>query len=106
MAEAISESSGENDLLREPFFAEIIGKALLIFPQTPEILSKMQHHNILALVEAIRCFSAPSSDYHNAIIEEVKECAKKDVANGSVLDSVPGAGSWSCWPRGRCTSKG
>jgi len=95
MAKVINESSGESDLLREPFFAEIIGKALLITPQTRAILKKMQHHNILALVGAIRCFGTPSSDYHNAIIEEVKEWAKKGVATGSVLYSVLDAVFWS-----------
>lgn len=95
IAEVINESSGESDLLREPFLAKIIGKALLISPQNREILKKMQHHNILALVEAIRCFGTPPSDYHNAIIEEVKEWAKKGVATGSVLASVLDAVCWS-----------
>jgi hypothetical protein len=77
MTEVLNESSGESDLLGEPFFAEIIGKALLRSQQSWEVLKNLRNQNILALVEAIRCFGTPSSDYHNAIIEEGKEWAKK-----------------------------
>lgn len=95
MTKVLKDSAGENEILEEPFFAEIIGKALLISPQNREILKKVQNQNILALLEAIRSFGTPIFDYHNAIIEEVKEWTKKSVATVSVPDSVLGAVCWS-----------
>jgi hypothetical protein len=46
-------------------------------------------------VEAIRCFATPTTDYHQAIVAEVKKWANSKVPTGFVTESVLGAVCWS-----------
>lgn len=95
MTEVLADADWDDDMLGEPFYAEIISRALMLSPQNQEFLREMRNQNPLALVEAIRCFGTPTSDYHQAIIKEVKEWANNSIATGSVLDSVLDAVCWS-----------
>ncbi len=91
----LRETNLNSDILQEPFYAEIIGKAIVISPQNSKFLRELRHHLPLALVEAIKRFSTPINDYHQAIIKEVKEWSDTGVANGSVPKSVIDAVCWS-----------
>ena len=95
MTTVLAESAWDNDILEEPFYAEIIGQSLVRSPQNQEFLKEMRNRLPLALVEAIRYFGTPISGYHRTIIEEVKDWAKNSVATGSVPDSVLDAVCWS-----------
>jgi hypothetical protein len=95
MTAVLADTAWDNDILEEPFYAEIIGQALVRSPQNQEFLKEMRNQLPLALVEAIRYFGTPTSGYHRTIIGEVKEWAKNSVATGSVPDSVLDAVCWS-----------
>ena len=83
-----------NELLKEPFFSKIIGKALLRLPQNNDLLEYIKSSNILALFEAIRAFGTPTTDYHVEIIERTKEWVRENVPNGKILDSLLHAICW------------
>jgi hypothetical protein len=93
MVSILADPAPDLEILEEPFYAEMIGRALLFSPQ--KSLGEMQRLNILALVEAIRCFGEPTSDYHKSIIKEVKKWAKSNAATGSVPNSILDAVCWS-----------
>jgi hypothetical protein len=93
--ELLADTTPDSDILYEPFYAEIIGRSIVRSPQSKEFLRELRNRLPLALVEAIRSFGAPTSDYHQVIIEEVKEWANSSVATHSVPKSVLGAVCWS-----------
>ena len=95
MTAVLADTARDNDILEEPFYAEIIGQALVRSLQNQDFLKEMRNRLPLALVEAIRYFGTPTSGYHRTIIEEVKEWVKNSVATGSVPDSVLDAVCWS-----------
>ena len=95
MAAMLANTVSGLDILEEPFYAEIIGRALVVSPQNREFLKKMGDRLPLVLVEAVRYFGTPTSDYHHTIIEEAKEWAETSVATGSTPDSVLNAVCWS-----------
>jgi hypothetical protein len=73
-------------ILGEPFYAEIIGKALLNILQNNDLLTASKNNNILALFKSIQYFGMPVSDYHRAIIEKVKEWVAENVESENMLD--------------------
>lgn len=95
MIKLMADTTSESDILYEPFYAEIIGQAIARSPQSKVFLRELRNQLPLALVEAIRCFGTPTTDHHQAIIEEVKEWADSSVATGSVPESVLDAICWS-----------
>lgn len=95
MINFLAETSLKSDIIREPFYAEIIGKAIAISPQKSDFLRELRYHLPLVLVEAIKHFTTPINNYHQAIIKEVKEWSDTGVANGSVPKSVIDAVCWS-----------
>jgi hypothetical protein len=95
MIELLTDTNLDLDILYEPFYAEIIGRAIARSPQSKEFLQELRSRLPLALVEAIRCFGTPTSDYHQAIVEQVKKWANSKVATGFVTESVLGSVCWS-----------
>ncbi len=95
MSKIFTEETPPNDLLGEPFYAEIIGKALLHSPQNTAFLMNVRDLLPLALVEAIKGFGIPTSEYHKKITQITTEWAKDKVADGTVPDSVLNAVCWS-----------
>jgi hypothetical protein len=81
MIELLAKITSDSEILYEPFYAEIIGRAIARSPQSKEFLRELRNRLPLALVEAIRCFATPTTDYHQAIAEEVKKWANSKVAN-------------------------
>ncbi len=88
MIEILTDTNLDLDILYEPFYAEIIGRAIARSPQSQEFLRKLRNRLPLALVEAIHCLGTPTTSYHQLIIEELKEWAKSSIATGAVLESV------------------
>jgi predicted small metal-binding protein len=83
-----------SEVLAEPFYAEVIGQALLRSPQDSKFLRRMREKLPLALVVALQCFGEPTCSYHEEIIEEIKEWAKSTVKTRSVPDSILNAVCW------------
>ncbi len=95
MAAMLANTVSGLDILGEPFYSEIIGRALVASPQNREFLKKMADRLPLALIEAVRYFGAPTSDYHHTIVEEAKKWAETSVAIISTPDTVLNAVCWS-----------
>lgn len=92
---ALSESATAADLLDEPYYAEIFGRVLSRSNQNREFLQEVRRRNPVALIEAIRQFGTPTSDYHHMIVEAAKEWANGEVATKMVPESVLDAACWS-----------
>jgi hypothetical protein len=95
MIELLAKITSDSEILYEPFYAEIIGRAIARSPQSRVFLKELRNQLPLALVEAIRCFGTPTTDYHQAIIEEVKEWQNRNLVTGSITESVLDAVCWS-----------
>jgi hypothetical protein len=93
----MAQTNLNSDILWEPFYAEIIGRAIVKFPQNQSFLTELRNRLPLALVEAIRYFGTPTNDYQLAIVQEVKQWANSSVALCSVPESVLDAVCWSLW---------
>lgn len=94
MTTVLDDHIDSNEILFEPFYAEIIGRALAAAPQRREILKEIRDRLPLALVEAVRVFGVPTSRYHGSIIEEIKEWTAITLATHSMPDSVLNAVCW------------
>jgi hypothetical protein len=95
MIKLVADATPDSDILYEPFYAEIIGRAIARSPQSKEFLQELRNRLPLALVEAIRCFGTRTTNYHHTIVEEVKEWVNNSIATGSVPESVLNAVCWS-----------
>jgi len=82
------------DIFWEPYYAEIIGQAIVRYPQSEEFLKELGDRLPLALVEAIRCFKFPIEAYYQTIVDEFKEWINREVVSDSVLESVLDAICW------------
>ena len=61
-----------DDLLAEPYFAEVIGAALLYDEIPLAIVDRVLAANPLALFHALRLFGEPSSAIHNAVLSAIE----------------------------------
>lgn len=88
MVTIFSGGSSDADLLSEPFYAEIIGRALVRSPQNNKFLKQMRNWLPLALVEANRHLGASTSAYGQEIIKEIKEWLHNNYIIGSIPHSL------------------
>lgn len=95
MTELLTEVSIESHILTEPFYAGLIGKTIAKISIQRSILDDLRNHNPLALFEAVKHFGTPTSEYHNAIIEEIQAWIDKDLATGNAARSLIDAICWS-----------
>ena len=77
-------------ILSEPYYAEIIGQAILKIPYNEEILLKLYKMNILSLFESIKHFETNSSSFKDEITKLVLTWSenKKNFDLESVLESI------------------
>jgi hypothetical protein len=61
-----------DDLLSEPYFAEVIGAALLLGNIHCSIVDQVRRHNPLALFGAFRLFREPSRELEHAILRAIQ----------------------------------
>lgn len=61
-----------DDLLAEPYFAEVIGAALLDEGIPVSIIDQIRENNPLALFHAFRLFREPSGAIHHAVLEAIE----------------------------------
>ncbi|AFZ24303.1 hypothetical protein Cylst_2061 [Cylindrospermum stagnale PCC 7417] len=88
MIKLLSTPNLNSDIFEEPFYAEIIGKAIIRSQQNQEFLRELGKRLPLALIEAIRDFGTPTNNYHQLIIEEVMKWVNSSISTGLVPESV------------------
>ncbi len=77
--------ANDEDVYSEPFFANIVGRALLRLPKGEAIIAKLIEKNPVALFEAIAEFGIAQTSLQTAIVDAATAWIKKDV----VFDSAP-----------------
>lgn len=82
------------DIFWEPYYAAIIGQAIIQYPQSGEFLQELCDQLALALVESIPYFSTPPNDYHHKIINILKNWIEREVINDSIPKSVVNTIYW------------
>jgi hypothetical protein len=77
-------------ILSEPYYAEIIGQAILKAPFNKEILLKLYETNVLSLFESIKYFETNSSSFKDEITKLVITWSqnKNSFESESVLESI------------------
>lgn len=89
----LGNSLGNNDILLEPHYAEMIGQALAHSPHRDDgLLEEMGEKLPLALAEAIRSFGEPTSEFHQAIIGEIRKWMSRHGRGGP--ESIRNAVLW------------
>lgn len=78
----------DKDILKEPFYAEIIGKAIILLPQSDRVIKNLADELPLALFEALKNFGNPLTAYHEMIVDSIKDWVNRKFAARDVLDSV------------------
>lgn len=72
IAVAIRNDNLSNELLTEPYFAEVIGAALVRDDTPLAIVERARVSNPLALFHAVRLFREPTSEVHHAILAAIE----------------------------------
>lgn len=72
------------DILAEPFYSELIAKAILKKPDV-EMVKQLKKTNILALVEALKIFGTAKNDFERTIIVAIIDWVKKHKSISSSL---------------------
>jgi len=94
MGQLLNNTTEPLDIFWEPYYAEMIGQAIVRYPQSEAFLKELCDRLPLALVGAIRCFKCPTEFYHQTIIDKFKEWVNREVVSGSVPESVLDAICW------------
>jgi len=79
------------DVLAEPYYAELIGRALVKYPQPDAVLDRIRWLHPLALAFSIGEIGEPATDYHRTLIRKVQEWIQYAGRNSSTPESVRGA---------------
>lgn len=90
MTDFLNNPSENSDVLFEPYYAEIIGQALLRVPQDESFLGEMLEKLPLALVSAVRYMGEPHSEYQKTIIRGVTSWVKYRGQHTAIPESVRG----------------
>ncbi len=93
IVEFLSDPDKNADVLTEPYYAEMIGQALLRSLQSDLILNMIRDKLPLALVSAVRFMGNPTTDYHQSIARKVKDWVRVCAGpyNSSTPESIRGA---------------
>lgn len=88
MVQLFKMNQGVDDILAEPYYSDLIAKALLKSTDI-EIIEKLKKVNILALVEALKIFGTVKKDLESIIVKEIYNWIKeqKDMPD-SLFDSI------------------
>jgi hypothetical protein len=76
------------DVLSEPYYAEVIGQALTLSGLAPECAQKVAEANTLALFCAFSCIHEPSTTFHQAVVDQIRKWIKNDMMTGKCLNSL------------------
>lgn len=79
------------DVLTEPYYAEIIGQALVTYPQSEAILDEMLRLHPLALAFSVRAIGIPTTDYHHTIVQKVQDWVQSAGSSSRTPETLRGA---------------
>lgn len=88
MISLLKDPSSNAEILREPYYTEIIGRAIILSPQNEDFIKDLAENLPLALFEALKNFGNPTTDYHRKIIDAIKNWIEKNLVAGVVLESI------------------
>jgi hypothetical protein len=71
VAEMIKNETLGDDLLAEPYFAEVIGAAIIRNGVPASFVERVRADNPLALFHALRIFREPTNEVHNAVLASI-----------------------------------
>ena len=77
--------------MSEPYYAELIGHALVKYPQSDTVLEEMIRLNPLALSFSVQEIGNPVTDYHHKIVQMVKNWVAYSGANSHTPETLRGA---------------
>ena len=77
-----------DEVLAEPYFAEIIGAALVREDIPVGTVQKVKEADPLALFYAMRVFGEPANDLHRAILEAAEAWLDRDTTHGAQNDDL------------------
>lgn len=86
MGQLLNNATEPLDIFWEPYYAEIIGQAIVRYPQSEAFLKELCDRLPLALVEALKYSSAVRN--HSIIVEEVKNWLGRNTVSNSVPESI------------------
>lgn len=72
LATELGEGHLNEDLVSEPYFAEVIGAALLLDDIPSSVVDQVRRHNPLALFHALRLFREPSREIEHSILQAIE----------------------------------
>ncbi len=87
----LTQPTKHEDILSEPYYAELIGHALVKYPQSDTVLEEMIRLNPLALSFSVQEIGNPVTDYHNKIVQMVKNWVAYSGANSHTPETLRGA---------------
>jgi hypothetical protein len=79
------------EVLGEPYYAELIGHALVKCPQSEAVLNEMIRLHPLALSFSVQEIGIPTTDYHHKIIQKVQNWVKYAGANSRTPETLRAA---------------
>jgi hypothetical protein len=92
LGKLLNSPSQNQDVLFEPYYAEIVGKTLLRFPQEETVLNILYDKAPLALISTIKHIAFPLTEYYQMVIGKAKGWVQFYAAyRNSFPESVRGA---------------
>lgn len=80
-----------HNVLAEPYYAELIGRSLIKYPQSETILNQMLQLHPLALAFAVQELGTPTTSYHHIIVEKVQHWVRYSGAQPQTPETLRGA---------------
>ncbi|MBN1311943.1 MAG: hypothetical protein JXB30_11030 [Anaerolineae bacterium] len=78
------------DVLADPYYAELIGQALVKYPQSEAVLDQMLEHP-LVLASSIQAMGIPTTDYHCMIVEKMQYWVQQSGSKHQTPEALRGA---------------
>lgn len=91
IVEFLANISENSDVLFDPYYAEILGQALVKSPQSETVINEIRDAAPLALVSTIHHINIPSSEYQELLVQKVKEWVQYRGSSFSTPESIRGA---------------
>lgn len=82
------------EIFWEPYYAEIIGQAIIQYPQHKEFVEELCAKLPLSLLEGISSFTIPSNQYHQNIYITLQNWIDSEANSGLLPESVLDTFSW------------
>lgn len=88
MGQLLNDATEPLDIFWEPYYAEIIGQAIVQYPQSEEFLEELCDRIPLALIEAMRYINPFSDDHHQKIIHRIQKWINANTESNNIPRSM------------------